>query len=349
MYTSQKTNIDNSLLQKEKEVIKNSFSLLPSSKLSSTDNTFLATKRTSLTSQNTKISNTIIKAKTIHTPPNSQPLTKIHASDTIVSSHAYSDSHIIDSSHAYSSSHAYRTSHKSLNTKDKNTSHQISNFPCTKTHSRELSDNSYTRQILMPINNPNQQNNKKQTILSQYDQINTIKKHKKDKKKLKEEKEDIGSPTKCNKDKKKKDIVDSQTIDPLTKNSEEKANHKPICYKCNKPGHYQNNCKPPKNKSKLNIPELHSEINSLKQEIQEIKNSSFQITKEQLAQEMVTLKINNNHSQNSSIENEVEPEENCKQIVQLISQPTSKETFLNTIDKMLFQKWYTEVRIVIDK
>jgi hypothetical protein len=91
-------------------------------------------------------------------------------------------------------------------------------------------------------------------------------------------------------------------------------------------GHYQNNCKPPKNKSKLNIPELHSEIKSLKQEIQEIKNSNFQITEEQLAQEMVTLKMNNNHSENSSIENEVEPEENCKQIVQLISQPTSKET-----------------------
>ena len=120
MHASQKTKTGNSLLQKEKEVIKNSFSLLPSSKLSSTDNTFLATKRTSLTSQNTKISNTIIKAKTIHTPPNSQPLTKIHASDTI------------DSSHAYSSSHAYRTSHKNLNSKDKNTSHQISNFPSTK-------------------------------------------------------------------------------------------------------------------------------------------------------------------------------------------------------------------------
>ena len=70
------------------------------------------------------------------------------------------------------------------------------------------------------------------------------------------------------------------------------------------------------------------EIHTLKQEI---KNSSFQITEEQLAQEMVTLEINNNHSQNSSIENEVEPEENCKQIVQLISQPSFKETFLNTI------------------
>jgi hypothetical protein len=255
-------------------------------------------------------------------------LTKTHASDTI------------------NSSHAYRTSHKSLNTKDKNSSHQISNFPCTKTHSRELSD---TRQTLMVINNANQQNNKKPTILSQIGQINTIKKDKKDKKKLKEEKEDIssGSPTKCNNDKKKKNITNLQTI---TKISKVKANHKPICYKCNKPGHYQNNCKPPKNKSKLKTPELHSEINSLKQEIQEIKNSNFQITEEQLAQEIVTLKINNNdNSQNSSIENEVEPEENCKQIVQLISLPTSKETFLNTIDKMLFQKWYTEVRIVIYK
>ena len=64
---------------------------------------------------------------------------------------------------------------------------------------------------------------------------------------------------------------------------------------------------------------------------------------------MVILKINNNHPQNSNVENEVEPEENCKQIAYLISQPNFKETFLNTIDKILFQKWYTKVRIVIDK
>ena len=98
------------------------------------------------------------------------------------------------------------------------------------------------------------------------------------------------------------DIIDSQTIDPLTKNSEEKANHKPLCYKCKKLGHYQNNCKPPK----LKILDLHSEINSLKQEIKEIKTYNFQITEEQLAQEMATLKINNNNPQQSSIENEVE-------------------------------------------
>jgi hypothetical protein len=184
----------------------------------------------------------------------------------------------------------------------------------------------------------NQQNNiylaTRQTLLtSQNAQINTIKKNKKDKnhkdkKKPKKEKKDIvDSPTKDNnyKDKKKpkkekKDIVDSPTIE----NSEEKANHKPLCYKYKKLGYYQNNCKP----SKLKIPDLHSEINSLKQEIKEIKTSSFQITEEQLAQEMVTLKINNNHPQNPNIENKVEPEENCKQIVQLTTQPNFKETFL---------------------
>jgi hypothetical protein len=182
--------------------------------------------------------------------------------------------------------------------------------------------------------NNNTHLDKKQNILSQYGQINTIKKNKKDniKKDKKKPNKDIGSLT-------KEKLVD--TLDPLTKIPEEKAKHKPLCYKCNKLGHYQNNCKPPKNKSKLNIPEFHSEINSLKQEIKEIKNSSFQITEEQLAQEIVTLNMNDNHLQDSNIENEVEPEENCKQIVQSITQPIFKENFLNTIDKMLFQKWYT--------
>ena len=64
---------------------------------------------------------------------------------------------------------------------------------------------------------------------------------------------------------------------------------------------------------------------------------------------MIALKINNNHPQNPIIEKEIEPQENCKQIVQLITQPNSKETFLNTIDKILFQKWYTKIKIVIDK
>ena len=64
---------------------------------------------------------------------------------------------------------------------------------------------------------------------------------------------------------------------------------------------------------------------------------------------MITLKINNNHPQYPIIEKKIEPQENCKQIVQLITQPNSKETFLNTIDKILLQKWYTEIKIVIDK
>jgi hypothetical protein len=128
--------------------------------------------------------------------------------------------------------------------------------------------------------NNNTHLDKKQIILSQYGQINTIKKNKKDnnykdkkksKKETKKEKQDVGSqpqvgsPTKNSKDKEELKI---DTIDPLTKIPKEKAKNKVLCYKCNKFGHYQNNCKPPKNKSKLNIPELHSEINTLKQEIQ---------------------------------------------------------------------------------
>jgi hypothetical protein len=122
MHDSLKTKTDNSLLQKEKEVINNSFSQLPSS-ISFIDT--LVSKQSCLTSQN---------KPTINISPNSQPLTKTHASDT------------------YSYSHAYKTSHKILNTKDTNCSHQISNSPCTKTHSREPSD---TRQTLMVINNAN--------------------------------------------------------------------------------------------------------------------------------------------------------------------------------------------------
>ena len=152
----------------------------------------------------------------------------------------------------------------------------------------------------------------RQTLLtSQYGQINTIKKNKKDN---------------THKDKKKPKkyktfIVDSPIIDPLTKNSKEKVtNHKPICYKCKKSGHYQNNCVSNiscKSNSKIKTPDLHSEVNLLKQEIKEIKTFSFQITEEQLAQEMVVLKINNNNPQYPSIENEVKPQENYKQIALL--------------------------------
>jgi hypothetical protein len=319
MPNSLKTKTDNFLLQKENKSTFTPRNTLTSSILSSYSH------NESLTRQNPKISNNKATSHILQEEkeimqdtisPNIQPLTKIHASDT------------------YSYSHAYKTSHTSLNTKDKNCSHQvsnISNFPCTKIYSREPSD-------------------PRQTLHTSA-QINTIKKNNKKVKKIKEEVgslPQVESPTRNSKNKEefKSDAIDP---DPLIQIPKEQAKNRVLCYKCNRFGHYQNNCKPPKNKSKLNIPELHSEINTLKQEIQEIKNSSFQITEEQLAQEMVTLKIDNNHSQNSSIENEVEPEENCKQIVQLISQPTFKETFLNTIDKMIFQKWYTEVKIVIDK
>ena len=65
MKPCKKTKTDNSLIQKEKEVIKNSFLQLPSS-ISSPDN---FTKQSCLTSQN---------KPTINIQPNSQPLTKNH-------------------------------------------------------------------------------------------------------------------------------------------------------------------------------------------------------------------------------------------------------------------------------
>jgi hypothetical protein len=249
--------------------------------------------------------------------------------------------------------HIPLTSQNTIIIKDKTTTHTSpKTLPLnslTKTHACDIPDTSHNK-LLTPKQQitDNIHLATRQTLLtSQNGQINTIKKNKKDstqkdKKKPKKDKKD-NTPI--------VDIVNPPTIDPLTKNSEEKVTkHKPLCYKCKKLGHYQNNCVFDKKPSKLKTPDLHSEINSLKQEIKEIKTFSFQITEEQLAQEMVTLKINNNNnSQHPSTENEVEPEENCKQIVQLITQPNFKETFLNTIDKILFQKWYTEVRIVIDK
>ena len=211
--------------------------------------------------------------------------------------------------------------------------YRISNTPSLtsliKTHACEIHDTSYTRLLT-----PNQQVTdninlaKKQTLLaSQYGQINTIKKDNTYKNKKKHRLDKIVNP-------------------PIEISREKVTKQKLICYKCKKTGHYQNNyisnknCRshPSKSNSKLKTPNVHLEINSLKQEIKKIKTSNFQIIEEQLAQEMVALKINNNHPQYPSIEKEIEPQENCKQIVQLITQPNSKETFLNTIDKILFQK-----------
>jgi hypothetical protein len=141
MPNSLKTKTDNFLLQKENIENKSTFTprnTLTSSILSSYSH------NESLTRQNPKIFNNKATSHILQEEkeimqdtisPNIQPLTKIHASDT------------------YSYSHAYKTSHTSLNTKDKNCSHQvsnISNFPCTKIYSREPSD---IRQTLMVINN----------------------------------------------------------------------------------------------------------------------------------------------------------------------------------------------------
>ena len=146
-----------------------------------------------------------------------------------------------------------------------NTRHIVSNTPntpsLTTTHPTTRHMNQNTR--LLTPNHAIASNihlAKRQTLLaSQYDQINTIKKDKKDN---------------TYKDKKKPKVDKILIVDPLTKNSRKKVTkQKPICYKCKKTGHYQNNCvsdkkcrsQPSKSNSKLKTPDLHSKINSLKQ------------------------------------------------------------------------------------
>ena len=189
-----------------------------------------------------------------NTPPNTPfltPLTKTHACD------------ISDTTNC-------------LLQKDKSTNNtqRISNTPpntpfltpLTKTHACDIPDTSHNK--LLPLKQQITDNTHlatRQTLItSQHGQINTIKNNNnnkkdnthKDKKKPKKDKKD------------KTPIVDSTTIDPLTKNSEGKiTNHKPLCYKCEKLGHYQNNYVSDKGPSNLKTPYLHSEINLLKQEI----------------------------------------------------------------------------------
>ncbi len=136
---------------------------------------------------------------------------------------------------------------------------------------------------------------KKQTPLTnQYDQINTINKN--------------YTNVTC-KDKEKSPTKDSKKI--ATKQN----NKKPICYKCKRIGHYQNNCisdkncrnQPFKSNSKLKTPKLHLEIKALKQEIKDIKTSDFQIREEQLAHEMIALKINNSYPQHPINKEEIKP------------------------------------------
>jgi hypothetical protein len=138
------TNTNNPLIQKE--VIKNSILQKGNA---SPDNVFIATRPfpTSLISQNN-----------IPTP-NNQILTTFDP--CLVSSLIITDNpKEVINRNLITSPKVSLVSPTILNTKDKNTSHQISNFPCTKTHSRELPDKSHPRQTLMVINNANQQDNK---------------------------------------------------------------------------------------------------------------------------------------------------------------------------------------------
>jgi hypothetical protein len=134
------------------------------------------------------------------------------------------------------------TSQDTIIIKDKTTTHTPPNIlslnPLTKKHDCENSDNNYNKLLTLKQQiTDNTHLATRQTFLtSQNSQINTIKKNKKennqkDKKKPKKDKTPIVN------------TVESPTIDPIAKNSEDKVtNHKPLCYRCKKLSHVIQPC-----------------------------------------------------------------------------------------------------------
>ena len=127
--------------------------------------------------------------------------------------------------------------------------------PLTKTHACDILDTSHNR-LLTPKQQATGNFNlvKKQTLLtSRYGQINTIKKD--------------------NTYKERKKYKLGKVVNPPTKISREKVTkQKPICYKCKKIGHYQNNCVSDKNPSKSTSKLKTVEITySLKQSFESIQ------------------------------------------------------------------------------
>jgi hypothetical protein len=103
-----------------------------------------------------------------------------------------------------------------------------------------------------------------------------------------------------------------------------------------------------KQKVQITIQDLQLEINSLRQEIKEIRTDS-QIAHEEFRQEILALKLENNSKKQIPIILEIEDKLQENDEIEFLPKSNSTDLFINLIDKIIFQKWYTEVQIVVNK
>jgi hypothetical protein len=103
-----------------------------------------------------------------------------------------------------------------------------------------------------------------------------------------------------------------------------------------------------KQKAQTTIQDLELEINSIKQEIREIRTNS-QVAHEQFRQEIFALKLENNSKKQDPIISEIKDKLQENDEIEFLTKSNSTDLFINLIDKVIFQKWYTEVQIVANK
>ena len=103
-----------------------------------------------------------------------------------------------------------------------------------------------------------------------------------------------------------------------------------------------------KQKAQITIQDLQLEINSIKQEIREIRTNS-QIAHEQFSQEISALKLENNKQIQILCSSEVEDKLQENDDIEYLPKSSSTDLFINLIDRVIFQKWYTKVQIVVNK
>ena len=91
-------------------------------------------------------------------------------------------------------------------------------------------------------------------------------------------------------------------------------------------------------KAQTTIQDLQLEINSIKQEIREIKTNS-QNAHEQFTQELLDLKLENTGIRQTPIIPELEDKLQGDDEIEFPTKSNSIDLFINLIDRVLFQKW----------